>query len=451
MVNPLNWFRRREYQQPDPFAVKSGGQRLVDPQLILNAERFYVGLRHEDRIGLYYSVYKSMPLAVGAVNVLTRMTNKAIVPRSGNPAVDARMRQIWQEINGFRVNDQLIRQSLIYGYSVGEWVSNDMQRIEKVHVPESPYIRFVADRQANITFVRQLQGTVFAPTDERSRIPSAKFIILQRDPTSSTDYYGSSLFEAATEQLESLCQILKAQISVYMRLGRPKFVVTIPAEGLTPEQFQDRLTKAQNHFEQLSQRDATDLYMPSGVEVKIIGAESFGQRFADETRLVIQNILAAVGIPPALLHVVTQASGGAESWVRQSVISLQSMLDNIQEATANAWNQSFWPIVQRIEGMPVAPVMSFEKPRLLEQLQEEKGREARFNNDLKEVVFGIRPAEWLAQRTGATGVDDPAALNEAIERARDNPNSMQDISNEETNSNSNTKTTDERASNNTTG
>jgi len=191
--------------------------------------------------------------------------------------------------------------------------------------------------------------------------------------------------------------------------------------------------------------------MPSGVDIRIIGSESFGQRFADETRLVIQNILAAVGIPPALLHVVTQASGGAESWVRQSVISLQSMLDNIQEATATAWNQSFWKIVQRLEGMPVTPVMSFEKPRLLEQLQEEKGREARFNNDLKEVVFGIRDEEWLSQRCGATQTADPEALQEAIERARENPNDMQEISNEETNSNSQTKSTDERATNNTTG
>jgi len=215
-------FSKREYQA-DPFNVRSGGQRLVDPQLVLNAERFYVGLRHEDRIGLYHSLYHSMPLAVGAVNVLTKMTNKPIVPKSGNPAVDARMREIWQEINGFRVNDQIIRQSLIYGYSCGEWVAEDMQQVTKVFVPESPYIRFVADRQGNITYVRQLAGSVYAPSDERSRVPAAKFIILQRDPTSSVDYYGSSLFEAATEQLESLCQILNAQISVYMRLGKPRF------------------------------------------------------------------------------------------------------------------------------------------------------------------------------------------------------------------------------------
>ena len=119
-----------------------------------------------------------------------------------------------------------------------------------------------------------------------------------------------------------------------MRLGRPRFAVTINAEGLTPEQFQERIDKTQSVFANLGDLDATDLYMPAGTEVKIIGAESFGQRFSDETKLVISNILAAVGIPPALLHVTIQNSAGAESYARQSIIAMQTMIDEIQRSIA---------------------------------------------------------------------------------------------------------------------
>lgn len=445
-------FLKRLFRQPqqDAFTVTSGGQRIVDPLLILNASRFYAGLRREDRLSLYYSIYHSQPLAVGAVNVLVKMCNSRPVFKSGNPQVDARCKEIWAEIRGHEVNAQLMRQGLIYGYSVGEWVSENMQQVDRVIVPDSPLIRFVPSRFGVIEFVQQLSGTVFAPLDPRGRIPADKFVIYRRDPESSFDYYGASLFESAVEQLESLCQILKAQIAVYMRLGKPRFHVTIDNTGITHEQFKDRLTAVKNHFEQLSDASATDIYLPPGCDVRIIGAESFGQRFADETRLVIQSILAAVGLPPALLHVVTQASGGAESWVRQSVISLQSILDNIQDSVSTAWNQSFWRIVQQIEGLPVLPKMEFEAPRLLEMLQEEKAREAKRINDLWEVTAGIRPPEWLAQQCGADAVFDSSALNTFIEGQRMSPQDK-DISAEETNKTGQTKYTDERASNNANG
>lgn len=436
---------------PDAFAVSSGGQRVVDPALLLNAQRFYAGLRREDKIKLYYSIYHSQPLATGSVNVLVKMCNSRPVFKSGNPQVDARCKEVWKEIDGHTVNSQLMRQGLIYGYAIGEWVSEDMLRIERVVVPDSPLIRFVPNQFGVIEYVQQLQGTLFAPLDPRGRIPAAKCVVYRRDPESSFDYYGASLFESAVGQLESLCQILNAQISVYMRLGKPRFHVQVDNTGLTPEQFMSRLNLVKNHFESLSSADSTDVYTPPGCEIKIIGAESFGQRFADETRLVIQSILAAVGIPPALLHVVTQASGGAESWVRQSVISLQSILDNIQLSLATAWNRSFWNIVQRLEGMPTTPVMEFEAPRLLEALQEEKARESQWNNDLREVLFGIRPPEWLAQRCESPEVFDPSALEQMISTARQSYSPVKDSPSEQTNIAESSKYTDEKASGNATG
>ena len=92
--------------------------------------------------------------------------------------------------------------------------------------------------------------------------------------------------------------------------------------------------------------------------------------------------------------------------------------------------------------------MGFEKPRLLEQSIEETARDLRFNNDLREVVFGIRPMEWLVQRVGASNVDDIQALKAQVEKARAVITNSPSSKGDENKADSNTKITDERATSN---
>jgi len=440
---------RRLFGSPAPapapaFDVAAGAQRVVDTRLLLNAQRFYVGLSASDRLDLFRSIYYGTPLAVGAVNVIVRMTNSRPRFNSGNPDVDRRCRQIWQTYRLHQVNDSLIRQSRIYGYCSGDgvWGAREPLTLDRVVVPPSYEIRVLADERGQRTGYLQLPSIESMRPLDRRTIPPEKCIAVTRDPTDLQDYYGSSLFESAVGQFDSLCQILKAQITVMQRLGKPRFQVAIPTEGLSEEQFRERLTAAKNVFAQIGSVDA-DLFVPAGVEVKIIGGETLGVKVADETRLVVSMLLAAVGIPPALLHVTITGSVGTESYARQSILVMQSMLDNIQEATAAAWNTSFWRIVQRLEGMPVAPQMSFEKPRLLEQQIEEQARALRWENDLTEVRYGIRAPEWLAQRCGADEAYDPDLLADKIEEEPEAPATPDAARAEST-----TKGTDERATGN---
>lgn len=448
-------FLSRLFQpKADAYAVASGRQQTIDTRRLLTFDRrtYWAELNRWQKLTLFDSIYHTQELAQGAVNIITRFANSRMLPLVDNPSVARKMAEIWQEIDGHSVNAMIVRQSLIYGFACGEWVSEDLARMTRVVVPPSIEMRKLPDRLGQITGYIQLPGwTIARPAtlDGRQTIPPEKIIDVVRDPANSFDYYGASLFESALDQFESLCQILDAQIRVYMRLGRPRFAVTINAEGLTPEQFQERIDKTQSVFANLGDLDATDLYMPAGTEVKIIGAESFGQRFSDETKLVISNILAAVGIPPALLHVTIQNSAGAESYARQSIIAMQTMIDEIQRSIAAAWNKSFWPMVQRIEGMPTTPMMGFEKPRLLEQTIEEQAREARRNNDIEEVVMGIRPMEWLAQRMGVSEIDDLEALKEYVAKLREMADKQSPLKNPSNEASSNTKITDQRATGNT--
>ena len=438
-------------KQPEPFDIATGRQLSYDTSrlFIFNRNTHWAQLDRWQKLTLFEAIYRGQEIGTGAVNLLTRFTSTRMTPKSDNPEVAKRMQEIWDEIDGPRINAMLIRQALVFGFAIGEWVSEDLTRMNRVIVPPSLEIRKVPDRTGVIQNYIQLPG--FDPfrnrtVDGRTEIPSIKVIDLTRDPLNSFHYYGSSLFESALDQFDSLCKILDAQIRVYLRLGRPRFQISINAEGLTPEQFADRLDKTKKAFAHLGDMDAADIYMPAGSEVKIIGAESFGQRFADESRMVISQILSAVGLPPALLNVVIQSSVGTESYVRQSIIALMSQIDEIQRSLAHSWNSSFWKVVQRMERMPVAPTMGFEKPRLLEQQIEEQARDLRFRNDLREVVHGIRPIEWLAQRCGISEADDLDALQEQIENAR-SMSEPQDLSTSETMPT--TKGTDERASGDT--
>lgn len=435
---------RKLFQQVKAFAVGKGEQRTTDPRLLLKfaGSRFYNSLRPEERLTLYTAIYKSNPVARGAVETLVKMTNTRMIPKSGDPDTDEAMTEIWETVNGSHANGMLLRSANIWGYSVGEMVYPDME-FERIAVPLSPDVRLKADQFGNLEYIRQM----YRVHQREALIPAAKFIVLQRDQTDTFDMYGASLFEAAVDQFEALCQILDAQLKVYMRLGKPRYVVTIPSEGLTVEEFKSRLEQAKTVFGQLA--EGSDLYMPEGVEVKIIGAESFGQKFESETRLLISTILSNTQIPPALLNVNIQ-SAGTESYARQSVICFTTLLNNLQDACAAAWNKSFWPLAQQLYGLRTTPKMTFERPRLLEQQQEEKAREAKRLNDWWEVVKG-RDIEWFVQRLGAKAEEfDLSILKEQVEREREQ-NVADEISNDETNANASTKLTDEQATGNTNG
>lgn len=439
----------------EPFAIATGRQLNIDSTrfLILDKNTQWAHLDRWQKLALFESIYRGQEIATGAVNLLTRFINTCMVPETENVAIARRMQQIWQDIDGPQINAMLIRQSLVFGFSVGEWVSDDMQTMSRVVVPPSIEIRKVPDRFGNIETYLQLPG--FDPfrgrsIDGRTAIPAIKMIDVVRDPLHSYHYYGSSLFESALDQFESLCKILDAQIRVYMRLGRPRFQVSVNAEGLTPEQLQDRIDQTKSAFVSLGDIDASDIYMPAGTEVKIIGAESFGQRFADESRMVLSQICSGIGLPASLLNIVLQQSGNTESFVRQQVIALMSQIEEIQRSIAHAWNRSFWKVVAAMERMPETPIMSFEKSRLLEQSMEEQGRDLCFKNDLREVVYGIRPIEWLASRCGVSEPDDMEALQAQIDNARA-MTEPQDLNTPDANKvDSTTKATDTRATNNQT-
>jgi hypothetical protein len=435
-----------------PFAIASGRQLTVDTQRLFDLDRntYWAKLSRWQKLTIFDAIYHSQELAVGAVNVIKRFVNSRPIPITDNPEIAKRMKEVWEEIDGHVVNGMVLTQRLVFGWGTAEWVSDDLTKMDRVVVLPSIEIRKTPDRQGNIIQYIQLPGWTYGSTiDGRRAIPPAKIIDAVRDPHHSFDYYGVSVFESAVDQFESLCKILDAQIRVYMRLGRPRFHVTINAEGLTPEQLQDRIDQTKQVFSKLGDLDSSDIYTPTGVEVKIIGAESFGQRFADETRLVVSNILAAVGIPPALLHVTIQSSAGAESYARQSVIAMQTMIDEEQRSLAAAWNKSFWPMVAAMEGWPEVPKMAFEKPRLLEQLQEEQARALRWENDEKEVVAGIRDEQWMVQRCGANDPADETKLKAYFDAKRKQLSQPDAKTPEGIKADSTTKVTDERATNNT--
>ena len=429
-----------------PFGVITGRQQTVDPRfLLLDRSKFFTGLRPEEKLDLFHSIYQTNPVASGAVNSITKLINRPIIPKSDDPRIDLRMREIWQQINGHEINEMLIRSALIFGYSCGEVVWNSDLEIEKVFVPQSRQIRFQTNLQGDTENVIQFPSRPFGATFSPNLVPpiaAEKFIIVRRDMTDSADFYGDSLFNSAVDQFESLCRILKTQIRIFERLGSPRYMVEVESEGLSPEQFEDRLEEVRKVFGNLASGE--DIFSTPGTKASIIGAESFGQKLEAETRLVISTILANVGLPPALLSLNIQ-SAGAESDARQSIILLQSILDDMQETMAAAWNNSFWKVVQQLEGMPTPPVMRFERPRLLETFLEQQGRELQFANDLNEVVMGIRPIEWLVQKCGAKEAADPEALEAMIEQRRAKPQDDEQPAGDDLQT---TKGTDERATNN---
>lgn len=439
----------KKKQEEPAFAVGAGQQLSVDKfRLTLDAKKFHAGLRRDERLILFAAIMEEVPLAWGSVQILTKMANTRMIPQSGDPRTDSRMVEIWDTVNGFAATNQLLIQSLGFGFSVAEYSWDDTTlQMTDVKVSRSQEIRKAPDRYGNVQAYLQYATWWAARTTDKSgrvEIPAHKVIDCIFQQTDAWNYYGTSLFRSAVKELESLTDILGASISVFNRVGKPRFQVTVDNTGVSPEEYTRRLALVKSVFSSLA--DGTDFYSPPGTDVKIIGSESFGVPFQQESTLVVSHILSCLGVPPALLHLQGQ-TGSTESFTRQTVLALQQILTSLQTMVVNAWNRSFWKVVQQLEGMPVTPKMSLAPPRLLEELLEQRARAMRFNNDKREVVMGLRPAAWLSQRVGIVGEpDDPKALQEQIEKAREEGD--QDLDDRSGDADNQTKGTDERASSN---
>ncbi len=451
----LPHFISRLFESPKrAFAVRKGyapipsGEQIVkDTRLLFTPQHFFVGLNPWEKVLLYESLSRSNPIANGSVSTLVRLCNTKPNWKSGNPQVDARSREIWNQVDGYRVNQTGLRQDLIAGFGITEWSLLPQPNEYKLTIPPSREIRVRADESGNVNEFVQLPGWTgqAAGIAGLRTIPRAKCMYSVVNPEHSFDYYGDSLYSSAIDQFADVAAILKAQVRVYQRLGEPRFVVEIPADGLTEEEFTQRITMTQNAMDNL--KPGEDLHVPAGVKVSILGADGFGQKFRDECNYQISSILSAVGLPAAMLNLAINA-GSTESWIRQIVIVLQTQLRQYQATRAAAWNRDFWPVVAALEGMPVVPVMEFAPPRLLEELQREKAREAKFLNDKREVIAGFRSLEWLAQQCDCPDIDDPEAAQEWLEHQRASGGDDETISNEETNAGSITKGSDSSATNN---
>lgn len=400
---------------PSAFAIASGQQLVKDPRIILSQSRFYAGLRTEEKLNLFAHIHRSVPLAHGAVETLVKLCATEPYFDSGNPDVDKRAMQIWRSLNLSETNEQLLRQGTIFGFACAELIwDNATLEMQRVVVPPSPQMRKIPDATGVIQSYIQL-GTPNALTYKT--IPAAKILDYTRTPHDSFDYYGSSIYAPCLRALEQLQSIIECQVATLFRLGKPRFLVTLRSEGLTEEQFADRIAKAKNVFSQLA--ESTDVFSVEGTEVKIIGADGFGVRYSEELRAIISMILSSFQLPAALLNVVITPSVGTESFVRQQVISLMSLISQQQDGVAQAWNSTFWPLVSRLEGLPAVPVMAFERPRLLDRQIEAQAEALEFQNALQQCVAGIRSPVWFAAQCSAEEIHDPAALTEFIDKARE--------------------------------
>lgn len=435
---------------PDPFAVRTGEQLIIDTKRFLTPGKapFYASLRPEEKLILYDVIYKTVPLANAAINIITRLVNTRPIPSSGNADVDARTKEIWDELNCHDINSQLIRQANIAGFAAIEWISDDMRRINKLVCPKSTELRVVPDKWGNIIEFLQTPGYMLGTTQGKRRtIPRVKMLFLQNQPTDFSDFYGSSIMESAVDDIERLQTIIKCTMQVFQRMGYPRFQLTLDATDLGPEVLAQRLDLLKTEFAKVP--TGSDIYMPAGVEVKVIGGETLGKKILQETLLVLSNITSVLGVPTALLNIMV-GNTSAESYLRQIIISFQTQIHSMQMATAAAWNRDIFPVVQRLENLPVQPRIIFQKPRLLEIEQEQKGIALERANRWWLVKAGIKTIEWFVmQETGSTEIADLQAAEKFLEASRasgEEPTTdTQDV-----NANANTKVTDSVAVNRTT-
>ncbi len=261
---------------------------------------------------LYRLLRENVPLLEAAINKFVRLVGYVQVEADTalQPEFDALLKQVRVNFNqrGFPAFfNNFVGQMLQYGASAGEIVlSNSRRDLFGLYNLPSPRLRFRADGQAGLTV-----GVETALSPEPRPAPEPLLLMALRN-AEGMDPYGVSLFRSLPFVTRILVTVYHALGENWARMGSPSYQVTWrPPEGFVDadgERTRAIMREVQSSFvEAMKARKETgevrDFFASGDIQIRAIMPEGQALEFTEPHRALLEQVIAATGLPPFLLGV----------------------------------------------------------------------------------------------------------------------------------------------------
>ena len=261
---------------------------------------------------LYRLLRQNIPMLDAAVNKFVRLIGyvqvKADAALQGD--IDNFLKRVRVNFNqqGFPAFfNNFVGQILQYGISAGEIVlSNSRRDIFGLYNLPSPRLRLRADGQARLSV-----GVETGLSPEPRVIPEPFVVTGLRNPE-GTEPYGVSLFRSLPFIARILVTVYHALGESWARMGSPSYQVTWkPPEGFIDadgERTRAIMREVQSSFvEAMKARkelgEVRDFFACGDIQIRAIMPEGQALEFTEPHRALLEQVIAATGLPPFLLGV----------------------------------------------------------------------------------------------------------------------------------------------------
>jgi hypothetical protein len=340
----LPWGRRQPEPTPPAVAtrpVEAVGRPTYAGQLFASTQ-----LRSAESMTLLAQYYRSVPVLSRAIDILTGLVGTPEL-LSPDPVAEERLRAWSDEVRYGRIGvglDRFLRdhlvQSLLYGVAVGELsASTRRDGVDTLWSYLTPACIIRSRPDGEIEVAQRVAPGREVVFPEETLLLTAPF-------AEACNPVGRSLFTAAMRAAQLWLDMQGAYSATCRRIGSAAFVVCYepPSElddpqGNLTEQINRSIAAqwAETMRSQVQQGQVKDFISTGKVTVTTIGSDGSALNLPEEKRAIVEEIVAATGVPPWML---------GYSWSTTERLSTQQA--DLLLSTIESIRRAVTPVIHKI-------------------------------------------------------------------------------------------------------
>ena len=295
----MNLFKRKKKEEPLSVqtAVSDSYQGSGYSYLGMNSAVVY-------ERKLYRFLRESVPLIDAAIAKLVRLVGSFRVS-TGNPRNDAALAKFLREVqvNGCaRGIDSFLAgyldQLLTYGTAVGEMVlSRNGKNIAALYQASLDHVELTADGDPLNIRIRSI-----GPAGARKDIPYPGLVLCTTLMNEPGKVYGTSVLRGLPFVGEILLKIFHAVGTNWERVGNVRFAVSYKPGENERSFSRDRAAQIASEWSKaMKSREPKDFVTVGDVSIRVIGADNQIPDSQVPVRMLLEQIVSKLSIPPFLL------------------------------------------------------------------------------------------------------------------------------------------------------
>ncbi len=322
-------------------------------------------------LSLYKELFDNIPIMDNAIDTYVTLINPGYTIESDNAKDIKIVDEVLKHIRFPNEVNELIQNSLIYGFSGSEIVlSSDLTAILRMKNVPSEDLRVERNNAANITNYYQI-NTAGSYID----LNPNRFVFVAKQATTD-NVYGRSLFKALPFLTRIMLQMQDAIGKIYNKYGSPRFHVNyVPNVQLDQDTLRTRLNSIKKKFN--DPKVGEDFFSAGDVDITVIGAQGEVIKFSVEMQEITQGVFSGLKLPAGVLG---YNYGSTETHMATQIEVLLARIIAYQKYFASEINAEFMPLLAKVYNLSSIPSIKFDRPVIVDEEKEAKTETIKISN-----------------------------------------------------------------------